>query len=149
MKLLVLDVNYRFDKYKNEPIVTIYGKVEDETSRVVEVRGFRPYFYASLSVPIDDEILYEINNIVDNEPTLLRIDIVSRFKPFGYQTSPSEMIKVVMRDPHDTRLWREKIKELLPVEAVFESRYLIQKSLYDRPWYHWDVFSGRSKPTIH
>lgn len=123
MKTQVLDVAYKYDERRREPIITIYGKLESGATKIIRVRGFLPYFYA---LPNEDLDTFADDMQVIQEHYNLNIEVVQRFKPMGYQKYPTEMLKISMSDPKDTRLWRDRIKELLPISEVYETDILFK-----------------------
>ncbi len=138
MKLLVIDADYLMNKL-GEPVVRLYGKkvsCSDEGSDVIlHIKGFEPYFYANC----DWSDLEEVKNVV--KEFAKRVETVKKFKPIGYQTERTEMLKIVLyspkdvkrKNPNDPPKCRDLLEaidiECMEADIQFKNRFLIDTGI--------------------
>ena len=118
MKLQVFDINYISDTERN-PIIQLFCIDEFGMSKVIRVYGFRPYFYATSSnIEKTKEDLSKVN---------LEFEDVSFFKPIGYQSEPTKMLKIYTISPRDVRETREIIRSYPNVTNIYEADILFHE----------------------
>ena len=126
MKLIVIDADYTFNR-AGEPVIRLYGrKVEgNEGEVIVHVKGFEPYFYCEGI--IEEDVLGVAGEYVK------RIEKVMKYKPIGYQTEKSEMLKVVLYNPKLTPEVRGLVEEkggiVYEADILFRNRYMIDSEI--------------------
>ncbi|MCQ8902647.1 MAG: DNA-directed DNA polymerase [Methanothrix sp.] len=131
MRFQILDANYVYDR-SGYPVVQLFGVSDGGDSVICRVSGFRPYFYASA---------HDLASAADAVRSLgLDVEIVERYEPIGYQSRPSEMLRIIARDPKSVREIRDRVKEIPSVKAVYETdilfknRFLIDTGLGGMAW---------------
>ena len=133
IRLQVLDVGYYHDPSRG-PIIRIYGKTKDGSTRVLDVASFRPYFYAD----VEPGRLEEVSEIVGNYGFTARC--VQRYRPVGWQSKPIDMLKIVTKSPRDVSDIREKIKALPDVldiyeaDVLFTTRFMVDSGIKGMGW---------------
>jgi DNA polymerase I len=116
MILQILDVNYINSNIDGSPIIQLFCINEFGIDKVIKVLGFRSYFYAlSSDLSGTKEHLDEL---------YLQHEDVDRFKPIGYQSKPSKMLKIYTNSPRDVREMREKVRNIPNVSDIFEADVL-------------------------
>ena len=129
----ILDANYTYDSQRN-PLVQLFGSTEDGESVTCRVAGFRPYFYARVEERFLEKAALDLRSMG------LEVEVVERFEPIGYQTTPRKMLKITTHDPKEVRSLRERAKEVAGVQAVYETdilfknRFLIDCHLGGMSW---------------
>ncbi len=129
----ILDANYTYDSDRN-PLVQLFGTTPEGRSVTCRVAGFRPYFYASVEENLSRSALEELAALG------LDVEVVERFLPIGFQTTPQKMLKITTHDPKEVRSLREKAKEVAGIKTVYETdilfknRFLIDCSLGGMGW---------------
>lgn len=138
----ILDANYAYDS-KGNPLVQLFGPTPEGKSVTCKVAGFRPYFYAGV---VDGEgSLEEASAALREMDPELDVEVVERFEPIGYQSSPKKMLKITTRDPKSVRSLRSQVKDLPGVKAVYETdilfknRFLIDRGLGGMAWADVDL----------
>ncbi len=133
MKLQVLDINYHTD-WDKSPIIAIYGKTPDGRNAVVDVEGFEPYFYV-LPQP------HEMQSVMkDLEMMGHRVEEVERYKPIGYQSRMTKMIKVTTKSPKEVRPLRDELqakKDVLDIyeaDILFHNRFAADREVTGMSW---------------
>ncbi len=116
MILQILDINYISNSIDRSPIIQLFCIDEFGIDRVIKVLGFQSYFYAISSN------LIETKEHLDD--LFLQHEDVIRFKPIGYQSKPSNMLKIYTQSPKDVREIREKVKNIPNVIDIFEADIL-------------------------
>jgi len=129
MKLLIIDVDYLMNKL-GEVVIRLYGKkvnCSDEGADVILHVKFEPYFYANC----DWSDLEEVKNAVKEYAK--RVETVKKYKPIGYQTEKSNMLKIVLYNPKDTPKCRELLEsidiEVFEADVQFKNRFLIDTGI--------------------
>ena len=118
MILQIFDINYISDIERN-PIIQLFCIDEFGSSKVVRVHGFRPYFYATSS---------DINQTkLDLSKINLEFEEVNFFKPIGYQSLPTKMLKIYTVSPRDVRETREIIRSYPNVTNIYEADILFHE----------------------
>ncbi len=129
----ILDANYTYDSQRS-PLVQLFGITKEGESIVCRVAGFRPYFYARVEQGLLETAVLELQAMG------LEVEVVERFEPIGFQTSPKKMLKITTHDPKEVRSLRERAKEVEGVQAVYETdilfknRFLIDCDLGGMSW---------------
>ncbi|MDD1733131.1 MAG: hypothetical protein LUQ53_04080 [Methanothrix sp.] len=129
----ILDANYTYDSQRS-PLVQLFGTTEDGESVTFRVAGFRPYFYARVEERLLEKAALELKAMG------LDVEVVQRFEPIGFQTTPKKMLKITTHDPKEVRSLRERAKEVEGVQAVYETdilfknRFLIDCHLGGMSW---------------
>ena len=129
----ILDANYTYDSQRS-PLVQLFGTTEDGESVTCRVAGFRPYFYARVEERLLEKAALELKAMG------LDVEVVQRFEPIGFQTTPKKMLKITTHDPKEVRSLRERAKEVEGVQAVYETdilfknRFLIDCHLGGMSW---------------
>lgn len=131
MRFQILDANYVYDR-DGYPVVQLFGVSDGGDSVICRVSGFRPYFYASA---------HDITNATEAVRSMgLDVEIVERYEPIGYQSKPTEMLRIIARDPKSVREIRDRVREIPSVKAVYETdilfknRFLIDTGLGGMAW---------------
>jgi DNA polymerase I len=141
----ILDANYTYDE-ERRPLVQLFGPTLEGESASCRVSGFRPYFYAGVQDGCLDQVADALRSLG------LDVEEVERFKPIGYQTQPTRMLKAYTRDPKEVRTIRDQAARLPGVDAVYETdilfknRFLIDMGLGGMGWAEVPAPSGQ-KPT--
>lgn len=115
--------SYRREGQEDLPTIELFGKTREGTSITVEVRGFRPYFYA-----------------VEPPQSLLglfgRDDEVVELQEVELEVRPLERkrcIRVVMKHPWKTPEYRNRAKEygcdILAADIPFVHRFIYDRDL--------------------
>jgi len=129
----ILDANYTYDSDRN-PLVQLFGTTPEGRSVTCRVAGFRPYFYASVEENLSGSAREDLLALG------LEVEVVERFMPIGFQTTPQKMLKITTHDPKEVRSLRERAKEVAGIKAVYETdilfknRFLIDCSLGGMGW---------------
>ncbi len=129
----ILDANYTYDSDRN-PLVQLFGTTSEGKSVTCRVAGFRPYFYASVEESLSSSARDDLLSLG------LDVEVVERFMPIGFQTTPQKMLKITTHDPKEVRSLRERAKEVAGIKAVYETdilfknRFLIDSSLGGMWW---------------
>lgn len=137
VKIQILDVSYYTNFRTKEPIIQIFGKDSEGKSQVINVSGFRPYFYA-LPMHIGRED--EEGIIIEDEYPQLSINIVSRYLPMGYQEGPRKVYVINYTNPQDTRDFRERlvtdgyVKEVYEADILFKNRFMVDLGIKGFDW---------------
>ncbi|MDI9616204.1 MAG: DNA-directed DNA polymerase [Methanothrix sp.] len=131
MRFQILDANYVYDR-NGHPVVQLFGVSDGGDSVICRVSGFRPYFYASA---------HDITHAAEAVRSMgLDVEIVERYEPIGYQSKPSEMLRITAIDPKSVRELRDRVREIPSVKAVYETdilfknRFLIDTGLGGMAW---------------
>ncbi len=146
----ILDANYTYDSDRN-PLVQLFGTTPEGRSVTCRVAGFRPYFYASVDENLSGSAREDLRSMG------LDVEVVERFMPIGFQTTPQKMLKITTHDPKEVRILRERAKEVAGIKAVYETdilfknRFLIDCSLggmgwVDAPLPEWTVSPRAAAP---
>lgn len=129
----ILDVDYFIND--NQPIIRIYGKDSDGKTIGCLVPGFEPYFYIHADNP---ETLS--SHLKETFSQITKTEIVPKFKPIGYQTTKTDVIKITVTIPTDVRDLQKEIIDISGVHEIFEAdilyqhRYFIDKNLHPMKW---------------
>ncbi|MDD4446435.1 MAG: DNA-directed DNA polymerase [Methanothrix sp.] len=129
----ILDANYTYDSDRN-PLVQLFGTTPEGRSVTCRVAGFRPYFYAGVEEKLSGSAREDLLALG------LEVEVVERFMPIGFQTTPQKMLKITTHDPKEVRILRERAKEVAGIKAVYETdilfknRFLIDCSLGGMGW---------------
>jgi DNA polymerase I len=130
MELQILDCDYLV--LNNKPIVRIFGKTEDDKTVCVCYDNFLPYFYLYSDEKKHTEIINQIKKKYPN----LKIEIVERHLPIGFQT-PIKVLKIIGDNPARTPEIREFVKKFgTPYEAdiLFKYRFMADFDLKGMSW---------------
>ena len=133
IRLQVLDVGYYHDP-SSGPIIRIYGKKMDGSTRVLDVASFRPYFYAD----VEPGRLEEVSKIVGNYGFTARC--VQRYRPVGWQSKPTEMLKIVTKSPRDVTDLRERVGafpgvlDIYEADVLFTTRFMVDSGIKGMGW---------------
>jgi len=130
MKLLIIDADYLSNR-AGEPVIRLYGKkvdTHDEGKDVIlHAKGFEPYFYANVEWSAKEEIEKALGSYVK------RIELVKRYKPIGFQSNKSEMIKIVLFNPKSTPECRKIVEsmdiQIMEADVLFKNRFLIDTGI--------------------
>lgn len=139
MQLQVLDVNYKMG-WDEAPIISIFGKDAEGGSRTIDVRNFRPYFYAR----VEDGHIRDSAKMVGDRG--LRVEVVDRFRPVGYQSKTTKMLKMTTVSPKDVRWLRDEVRSMPYVQEVYEadilfnSRFMADTGITGMSWIDVDGF---------
>lgn len=138
LKLQILDVSYFLNR-KKEPIISIFGKTEIGSSKTILVEGFRPYFYALPNC--EEEFLFENAGLIEESFDYnIKIEVVQKYKPMGYQSNPTSMYKIKYINPRDTReirgllISKHFVKELYEADILFKNQFMIDLGLRGFSW---------------
>lgn len=137
MKFQVFDVDYVLDK-KNKPIVRLFGRIENGKSICCFVPGAEPYFYAEL---INGSDIKKIKNeIIKRFKQVIKIDIVERFRPLGYQEDKLEMLKIIVLSPSNVKDIRydvgkiDNIVDVHEADILFKNRFIVDRGISPMGW---------------
>jgi DNA polymerase I len=140
MKILIIDTDYLMNKL-GEPVIRLYGKkvnCSDEGKDIVlHCKGFEPYFYANEDWKALDEVKTTLGNFVK------RVELVKKYKPIGYQTEKTEMLKIIVHNPkdikkddsnpNDPQKCRDLLEaidiECMEADVKFKNRFLIDTGI--------------------
>lgn len=140
MELQVLDIDYYSDDVSGRPVIRIFGG--DMTGRrdVIEVRGFEPYFYAR----VEPELVDQLRDIIEQMDGVGRVEVVERFRPIGYQSKKTPMLKIVTVSPKNVRALREEVQkndgvlEVYEADILFHSRFSADSNVTGMSWVYAD-----------
>jgi len=130
MELQILDCDYIM--LNNKPIIRIFGKTIDGETICVFFDKFLPYFYLYVDQDKIDDIKFELEK---NDE--LKIEVVERYLPIGYQAKPVKVFKIIGKDPSKTPQIREYVKKFgTPYEAdiLFKYRFMTDNDLKGMGW---------------
>ncbi|MDY0266338.1 MAG: DNA-directed DNA polymerase [Methanimicrococcus sp.] len=130
----ILDADYKL-LGEDEPVIRLFGRSEDGESVCCLVPGFEPFFYAKSAAPeiTQKELLEKFSQIV-------RVDIVDRYDPIGYQTKKTPYLKIIVKAPRNVPEIRDEVSKMPGVSALFESdilfrnRFLVDMNLGGFQW---------------
>ena len=137
MNLQVLDISYYSAKEK--PIVQIFGKLETGKSHTVSVYGFQPYFYG---LPVVSNNLEKVATYMNGwyNKYNVKVRIVDRYLPMGYQDHTTKLYLVTYTNPKDTVFLREDmltqgyITETYEADILFKNRFMIDLGIKGFTW---------------
>jgi DNA polymerase I len=135
MNFQILDADYV--REEKGPVIRLFGRGEDGRSVCCFVPGFEPYFYVNTKNDPESagELLRERFS-----SAIKRVEVVRKFEPIGYQTSPKPMLKVITYDPGNVPEIRDEIaaisavKEIYETDILFRNRFLIDRELHGMSW---------------
>lgn len=131
----ILDAKYTYDK-EGYPLIQLFGIAPSGEPVSCKVAGFRPYFYAR----VDEFRIEEVALAITGMSPDLNAKVVEKFRPVGYQSRPSKMIKIEAKDPKSVRIFRESVlshpgvKEVYETDILFKNRFLIDRNLGGMRW---------------
>ena len=137
MQFQVFDVDYVAGKDK-KAIIRLFGRREDGKSVCCFVPGFEPYFYAELKPDVDIKIIRD--KILKDFIQVNEVEIVKKYRPFGYQVDKIEMLKIIVKKPMDVRDVRDgvnSIKDIIGVhetDILFKNRFLADCDILPMGW---------------
>lgn len=142
IKFQVLDADYFM--FKNKPVIRIFGKTEDNRTITVFYEDFFPYFYAEPKASIE-----EIEKFLKehHKDIFLKIYTEKKFRPIGYSSKPTEMVKIVLREPARVPEVRESLKKSGLVKKTYEAdipfkyRFMADFDLGGMKWF-WVIGEG-------
>jgi len=133
----LLDCDYV--KLNSSPIVRIFGKTDEGKTVCVFFENFYPYFYVLPKENSEKELVNFLKNEFKN--TVINIEEVEKFLPFGYQENKTRLLKISLNDPSKTPSVRDSLIQKGFVENVFEAdilfkyRFMVDKNLGGMRWY--------------
>jgi len=155
MELQVLDIDYYSDEGSGQgaadgddeglhgrPIIRIFGGDETGKRRCIEVRGFEPYFYVLPRPDLFDTIKDLIEGM--KSAGVERVEDVLRYKPVGYQSQKTRMLKVVTISPKNVKPLREEILknegvlEIYEADILFHNRFAADMNITGMSWVRAD-----------
>jgi DNA polymerase I len=134
MNFQILDADYKLIG-ENEPVIRLFGRSDDGKSVCCLVPGFEPFFYAKSTKPEETQ-----KELLEKFPQIVRVEIVERYGPVGYQTKTSPYLKIIVQAPKNVPEIRDDIAKLPNVAALFESdilfrnRFLVDMNLGGFQW---------------
>jgi DNA polymerase I len=137
MELQIIDLNY-YVGWGNEPVITIFGRSLDK-SEMIKVTGFHPYF---LALPYPEKDIDVIMMLIESSyaNNNVRVELVNRYLPMGYQENKSQMYKINYINPKDTKTLRESIirdsyaREVYEADILFKNRFMIDLGIHPFDW---------------
>ena len=120
MNFQILDADYKLIG-EDEPVIRLFGRGEDGKSVCCLIPGFEPFFYVESRTieATQKELLEKFSQVV-------RVEIVQKYGPIGYQTAPSPYLKVIVQAPKNVPEIRDDVAKLSGVSALFESDILFR-----------------------
>lgn len=103
MKFQLLDASPTYDN-DGWPSITLYGISEIGKPVIKYVHGFLHYFYMGGDPSIAEKFITETANKIGIQT---KTQIVNRFLPLGYQSQPSAVLKIHVKNPKDVRLLQD------------------------------------------
>jgi len=134
MKFQLLDASFI---YNNEgwPEIVLYGIAENGSPVTKYVHGFLHYFYIGGSPEITESY---ITALAAKIGILVKTHVVTRFKPLGYQSEQSVMLKVYVKNPKDVRLLQDFcLHDGHPTyesDIIFRDRFMIDHGISGAGW---------------
>lgn len=134
MNFQILDADYKL-LGEDEPVIRLFGRSDDGKSVCCLVPGFEPFFYAESTNPEGT-----VQQLLDTFPQVVRVDIVQRYAPVGYQTEMSPYLKITVKAPKNVPEIRDDVAKLPGVLRLFESdilfrnRFLVDMDLGGFQW---------------
>lgn len=129
----ILDVDYFISD--NAPVIRIYGKNSDGKTIGCLIPGFEPYFYVHADNP---ESL--CSHLKETFPQITKTEIIPKFKPIGYQTTKTDVVKITVTIPTDVRDLRNEVlnlpgvNEIYEADILYQNRYFIDNNLHPMKW---------------
>jgi len=134
MKFQLLDVSSSYDT-DGWPNITLYGISEKGKPVIKYAHGFLHYFYIGGDPTKAEEY---ITGLATKIGILIKTQTVSRFKPLGYQSKPSAMLKVYVKNPKDVRLLQDFcLQDNFPSyesDIIFRDRFMIDHGISGAGW---------------
>lgn len=134
MNFQILDADYKLIG-EDEPVIRLFGRNDDGKSVCCLIPGFEPFFYAESTKPEETQ-----KELLDKFPQIVRVEIVERFGPVGYQTKMSPYLKITVQAPKNVPEIRDDVAKLPGVVELFESdilfrnRFLVDMNLGGFQW---------------
>ncbi|MDV0444739.1 hypothetical protein MmiAt1_02750 [Methanimicrococcus sp. At1] len=134
MNFQILDADYKLIG-EDEPVIRLFGRSEDGKSVCCLIPGFEPFFYAESTTPEETQ-----KELSEKFPQIVRVEIVERYAPVGYQTKKSPYLKIIVQAPRNVPEIRDDVAKLPGVTALFESdilfrnRFLVDMNLGGFQW---------------
>lgn len=140
----LLDASY--EVVGSEPVIDLWGRTEDDKRVLIQVRGFRPYFYAVLDEGVDhNTVIASIRALSKPSSPITGIKYLKR-RFIGREVG---VLKIETLIPASVRDYREAVarvpgvREVVEADIRFSMRYLIDTNLYPMRWYSIEVEEGR------
>lgn len=134
MNFQILDADYKLIG-EDEPVIRLFGRSEDGKSVCCLVPGFEPFFYAQSTRPEETQ-----KELTEQFEQIVRVEIVERCGPIGYQTQKTPYLKIIVRAPKNVPEIRDDVAKMPGVTALFESdilfrnRFLVDMNLGGFQW---------------
>ncbi|WNY28867.1 hypothetical protein MmiEs2_10800 [Methanimicrococcus stummii] len=134
MNFQILDADYKLIG-DDEPVIRLFGRGDDGKSVCCLIPGFEPFFYAESTNPEATQ-----KDLMEKFPQIVRVEVVERYGPVGYQTEMSPYLKIIVKAPRNVPEIRDDVAKLPGVTALFESdilfrnRFLVDMNLGGFQW---------------
>ena len=120
MNFQILDADYKLIG-EDEPVIRLFGRGEDGKSVCCLIPGFEPFFY------VESRTLEATQKeLLEKFPQIVRVEVVQKYGPIGYQASPSPYLKIIVQAPRNVPEIRDDVAKLPGVSALFESDILFR-----------------------
>lgn len=137
VKFQLIDADYFM--FKNKPVVRLFGKTDNGKTITVFYEDFFPYFYVESNV--DKK---EIEEFLSKRypSTFLKLYEEKKFRPIGFSSKPTKMLKIVLRDPSKVPEVREAlkksglIKKMYEADILFKYRFISDFDLGGMKWFY-------------
>lgn len=135
IKILVLDSDYNFNRL-NEPVLRIFGKIVggdlEGQNVALHILSFEPYIYID-NCGYD---IFELQKVIETKfhEYVKRVEIVKKFKPIGYQSEKTNVLRIVLHNPKVVPELRDSMKvfikeltdsQIYEADIPFKNRCLI------------------------
>ncbi len=137
MLLQVLDIDYILNSGK--PVIRIFGKTENGNAACIFYDKFAPYFYVKARQ--EEAAINSLNKTKE----VTAAEEVEKFLPMGYNEKPAKLLKVMLKNPQDVPVLRERLLQDGLIEASFDSdilfryRFMTDFGIKGMSWINADV----------
>ncbi len=134
MKMQVLDSDYVI--IEDRPVVRIFGRDENNKTTCGFIRGYSPYFYV-LPKPGGAGA---IEKFVSSKQDVIKCERVMKKLPRGFTKTPTEMLKLTLRNPQKVSELRDLLKthpqseEIFEADILFKYRFMADYSISGMGW---------------
>ena len=134
-KFQLLDCDYVV--VSNNTIVRLFGKTDNGKTICAFYENYKPYFYA---IPKDK---IDLTNYLKKEfkQFVYKIEEAERTLPIGYQTTKTKVLKIILTDPSQVPIIRDKIlldgltNGVYEADILFKNRFMADFGLNGMDWY--------------
>lgn len=133
----LLDCDY-INANNNSPTVRLFGKDKNGKTVCAFVKDFFPYFFLLPQEGKDEEVISFLEK--NFKKLFFKADRVEKYLPIGYQKEKVKMLKIFLRDPSQTPVVRDElknhkfVKEIFEADILFKYRFMADKNISGMKW---------------